>query len=112
MKVVIAPDSFKGSLTAIEAAESIKKGILKAADWEMLLIPLADGGEGTSSVVAASLGAKSVKIKALDALGGEISAEYFMADEVAVMEMSAASGIILIPRDKLNPLKASTYGTG
>lgn len=112
MKIVIAPDSFKGGLSAKQAALSMKKGIERVTDCETVLIPMADGGEGTSEAISEALGAEPVKVSVLDALGRETTAEYHIGDDCAIMEMSAASGIMIIPNSELNPLKASTFGTG
>lgn len=112
MKIVIATDSFKGSMTAQTAAKTIRAGAARAADCETVLVPMADGGEGTAAVVADVLGGKSVKINVQGPLDGEVEAEYFLAGDLAIMEMAVASGIILVDRKDLNPLKASTYGTG
>ncbi|MBR5587000.1 MAG: glycerate kinase [Clostridia bacterium] len=112
MKIVIAPDSFKGSLSAQHAAESIKKGVKSALDCETVLLPMADGGEGTAEVVAGVLAGSEVNLIVKGPLGEPTSATYYIAGDLAVMEMAVASGITLVPREKLNPLKASTYGTG
>lgn len=112
MKIVIAPDSFKGSLSAQQAAESIKKGAEKAVDCETVLIPMADGGEGTAEVVSGVLGGRAETVKVKGPLGDEVEATYYIAGDLAIMEMAVASGIILVPREKLNPLKTSTFGTG
>jgi len=115
MKIVIAPDSFKGSLTAKQAAEAIHTGLLRVfptATYE--LVPMADGGEGTvQSLVDATQGTFRTAL-VLNPLGQTVTAEYgFLGDQrTAVIEMAAASGIQFINQDTRNPLKTTTYGTG
>ncbi|NHW33943.1 glycerate kinase [Paenibacillus aceris] len=115
MKIVIAPDSFKGSLSAKEAALAIERGIRKAApDAETVLVPMADGGEGTvDSLVSATQGT-TVQVTVRGPLLGDVQAEYgILGDgETCVIEMATASGLILIPEEQRNPWLATTYGTG
>lgn len=115
MKIVIAPDSFKGSLTAKQAAEAIHTGLQRVfpdADYE--IVPMADGGEGTvQSLVDATQGTfKHADV--LNPLGQTVSAEYgLLGDQrTAVIEMAAASGIQFINDATKNPLVTTTYGTG
>ncbi len=112
MKIVIAPDSFKGSLSASEAADCIEKGIRRVLDCETLKIPMADGGEGTVLSLAKALGGELVSVKVRGPLDETVDATYCVAGALAVIEMSAASGITLVPKDKLDPKRASSYGTG
>ena len=115
MKVIIAPDSFKGSLTALEVAKSIEKGIKKVdANIETVIVPMADGGEGTvQSLIDASEG---VMVAAMvhDPLLRPFNSFYgIMGDgKTAVIEMAAASGLELLKNDERNALKTSTFGTG
>lgn len=115
MKVIIAPDSFKGSLTAEQAAEAMAAGI---HDYnpaiEVILSPLADGGEGTvQSLVSATKG-RIISTVVQDPLGREIIADYGMLgdEETCVIEIAEASGIMLLKEEERTPLKTSTYGTG
>ena len=115
MKIVIAPDSFKGSLTALQAAEAIEKGlrnIFPAA--EIKKMPMADGGEGTVQSLVDATGGRRLVERVSDPLGIEIEAEYgILGDETtAVIEMAAASGLTLVPPNRRNPLESTTYGTG
>ena len=112
MKIVIAPDSFKGSMTAQQAAQTVKKGALRACECKTILVPMADGGEGTAEVVSEVLGGYPETITVKGPLGDAVKATYYIAGDLAVMEMAVASGITLISQERLNPLKASTYGTG
>lgn len=115
MKIVIAPDSFKESLTALAVAEAIGEGfrrILPQAQYR--LVPMADGGEGlVQSIVDATQGEKfSTQVTA--PLGNKVSASWGMTGDgrSAVIEMAEASGLHLVPTDKRNPLISTSYGSG
>ncbi|MFC2949404.1 glycerate kinase [Virgibacillus sediminis] len=115
MKIVIAPDSFKGSLSAVEAADAIAKGIRKALpDAEAICLPVADGGEGTMETLVTATGGEVRKVLATGPLGNGVEAEYGVLGDgkTCVIEMATASGLARIPEGKLSPLKATTYGTG
>lgn len=115
MKILIAPDSFKGSLSAVEAALSIERGIHKAfPNAETLRLPVADGGEGTLDTLVATTGGKKIPVLVKGPLAQKVDAEYgILGDgETCVIEMAKASGLTLVPKGNLNPLKATTYGTG
>ena len=115
MKIVVAPDSFKGALRSPEVAAVIAAGwrSVRKTD-EVIEIPLADGGEGTAEALRLATGGTRVKVQAHDALMRPVTAEYSMLGdgETAVFEMATASGIELIARDELDPLRATTYGAG
>ncbi len=114
VKVVIAMDSFKGSCSAYEAGEAVRRGILRAVPTAQVEnIPVADGGEGTVEAVIAKGRGVWKPCKAVGPLGDAVSAGYGVLEgETAVIEMSAASGLMLVPPGRLNPLRATTYGTG
>lgn len=114
MKVVVAIDSFKGSLSSFEVGTAVKKGILKVYnDASVVVLPIADGGEGTVDALTKSLNGKLKTVTVTNPLGDKISATYGIIHEnTAVIEMSSAGGITLIPKENLNPLKATTYGVG
>ncbi|MGR3766385.1 glycerate kinase [Rossellomorea sp. NS-SX7] len=115
MKAVIAPDSFKGSMTSIQAAEAIKEGLIKVnPSYKTVLIPMADGGEGTVEALCAILNGELVSAEVRDPLGRRVTASYGWLEETstAVIETAAASGLPLLKNDELNPAIASTYGTG
>lgn len=115
MKVVIAIDSFKGSLSSIEAGMAAKDGILKARpDAEVIVKPLADGGEGTVDALIEGLDGERVDITATGPMGAPVSCYYGLLKETntAVMEMASAAGITLVPDAEKNPLLATTYGVG
>ncbi len=114
MKILIAPDSFKGSATSRKAAEAIGKGVHKVfPDATLIKIPVADGGEGTVEALAESMHGEIIHKAVQGPLGEVIDAEYgILPGEVAVIEMASASGLPLVPDNKRNPLITSTYGTG
>ena len=115
MKIIIAPDSFKGSLTSFQAADAIEKGFLKVLPkTEIVKIPMSDGGEGTVKCLIEATEGKYFKEYVSNPLGKRIEAEYgILGDgETAVIEMASTSGILLIPKEKQNPLYTTTFGTG
>lgn len=115
MKVVIAPDSYKGSLTALEVANCIEEGINRySKDIEIIKIPVADGGEGTVQALIDATNGEIIKLKVCDPLLREIDSFYGILGDgkTAVIEMAAASGLYLLKESELNPLITSTYGTG
>jgi glycerate kinase len=114
MKIVIAPDSFKGNMRSSRVCEIIRLAILREIpDAEVRAFPMADGGEGTVDAMVAATGGKLCSLNVCGPLGNPVEAHYgLLPDGTAVMEMAAASGIELVPHEKLNPLEASTYGTG
>jgi glycerate 2-kinase len=115
MKILIAPDKFKGALSAREAAENIAKGLHDALpDATIEMVPMADGGEGTAEVIYNARGGFWLQCKAHDPLGGEIDARYaWIADEkVAVIEMSEAAGMRRLSENERDPIRATTFGVG
>lgn len=115
MRVLIAPDKFKGSLTAMEACEAIGRG-WKAAwpETECCFAPIADGGEGFADSLRARLGGEWIEAPSHDALGRPIRARYawISSERLAVLEMSEASGLWRIRPEERDPLLANTFGTG
>lgn len=115
MKIVVAIDSFKGSLSSLEAGNAVKEGILKAkSDAEVKIFPLADGGEGTTEALSLGLGGELIKVKVHNPLMREITAEYgiIKSENLAIMEMAASSGITLVNESERDILKATTFGVG
>lgn len=115
MKVVIAIDSLKGSLSSLEAGAAIKEGIKRAIpDAEVVVRPLADGGEGTVEALAIGMGGRLEKVMVTGPLGDAVECTYGILEEskAAIVEMSGAAGITLIPAKKRNPLYTTTYGVG
>ena len=115
MRFILAPDSFKESMSAKEAAEAMERGVKKIfPDADCLIVPMADGGEGTvQSLVDATKG-EIIKEKVTGPLANEVEAEFgLLGDkETAIIEMASASGLMLVPPEKRNPLITTTYGTG
>ena len=112
-KIVVAVDKFKGTMTASEAAEAIKSGIQKGfPQAQTKLFPMADGGDGSLSVVESAVGGEKVFVEATDPLGANIRAPYLMLGDTAFVEMAQVSGLNLIPPQQRDILKASTYGLG
>lgn len=114
-KIIISPDSFKGSLTSTEVANAIKEGIRKLfLDCEIIKIPIADGGEGTTDTLVSALKGEKVKVRVHDPLMRPIEVEYGLADngKTAIIEMAAASGITLLKKEEQDPSLTTTFGTG
>lgn len=115
MKIVIAPDSFKESLTAIQVADSIEKGFRTIfPDADIIKIPMADGGEGTVKSLVDATNGTIIEKTVTGPLGKAVQAFFGLLGngKTAVIEMAAASGLHLVPADKRNPLVTTTRGTG
>jgi glycerate kinase len=115
MKIIIAPDSYKGSLSALEVALSIKKGIARADPAiESVIVPMADGGEGTVQSMVDATNGRIINVSVNDPLSRIINSFYGILGDgsTAVIEMAAASGLPLLSVRERNPLKTSTFGTG
>ena len=115
MRVVVAIDSFKGSLSSIEAGNAVKEAICRLdKNAEVLVKPLADGGEGTVDALASGLDSKIIEIWVNGPLMTNVKAKYCIlkSSNTAVIEMAAAAGITLVSGDEKNPLHTTTYGVG
>ncbi len=113
MNIVIASDSFKGSNSSQRVGEHIALGIRKVfSDADITIIPIGDGGEGTVDAVISQMEGTMRTFRVTGPLGEPVDASYGIAGEIAVIEMASASGLPLVPGDKKDPLKATTYGTG
>jgi glycerate kinase len=115
LKIVVAPQSFKGSLSALEVAKAMALGIGRVLpDAETVLVPVADGGEGTVEALVDATCGQTMTTDVTGPLGEGVTARWgILGDRVTgVVEMAAASGISLVPPGKLNPLVATTFGTG
>jgi len=115
MKILIAPDKFKGSLSAFEVADNIEKGILKVFPKAIVVkVPMADGGEGTVESLVDATGGKIIKTNVKDPLFRDIESFYGILGDgkTAVIEMAAASGLYLLKDYERNPMITTTYGTG
>lgn len=115
MKVCIAIDSFKGSLSTFEAGEAARQGV-KAVypKAEVSVSPLADGGEGTVEAIVSASGGKMIEVSVSGPLGKKVKASYGAIDETktAIIEMASAAGLTLVPVKDRNPLHTTTYGVG
>jgi len=114
MKIILAPDSLKGSLSSIEAAAAMARGFRRVfPDAALTLLPMADGGEGTVSAVLHAVGGRELRVPVQDPLGRTIEASYgILEDGSVILEMAAASGLPLLRPRERNPMEASTFGTG
>ncbi|MDD2578667.1 MAG: glycerate kinase [Eubacteriales bacterium] len=114
MRILIAPDSYKGSLTARQAADCIARAAARIwPEAQIDCLPLADGGEGTAAILTDVCRGRMVPCRAEDPLGRLINTEYgLLPDQTAVIEMASASGLMLLGDTERKPLKASTTGTG
>lgn len=115
MNIVIAPDSFKGSLSALEAGTVIKKAFLEVIpNATVAVIPMADGGEGTLETLLFSTNGKRFQTETHGPLGTKVTTEYGVLgdDETVIIEMAKVSGLPMVPKDKRNPLHTTSYGIG
>ncbi|MBU1677807.1 MAG: glycerate kinase, partial [Bacteroidetes bacterium] len=114
-KVLIAIDSFKGSISSLNAARAIKEGIHSVSDQaEIEIVPIADGGEGTVEAVIEALNGQYIASQVHDPLMRLINARYGLIDagKTAIIEMSAASGLMLLKQSELNAMITTSFGTG
>ena len=113
MKIVIASDSFKGSMSSVDVAQAAEKGIHQVfPDCQVVAVNVADGGEGTVEAIVDALGGEIITAKVSDPLGRKIEARYGIAGDTAIIEMAAASGLPLLKAEERNPWATSTQGTG
>jgi len=115
MRIVIAPNAFKGSLSALDAAQAIAEGLRVATpDAELVLLPIADGGDGTVDALVAAAHGEHRSLRVRGPLGDPVDAGYGVIDRgsTAVIEMAKAAGLALVPPGKRDPRVTSTYGVG
>jgi len=114
MKIVIASDKYKGSLSALQVCKIIEKAIKKIDPAiKTIVSPMADGGEGTVETLVESMGGEIISLEVTGPLGEKVKAGFGMLnDGTAIIEMASASGYVLVPEDRRNPLETTTYGTG
>ncbi|HET6888999.1 MAG TPA: glycerate kinase [Candidatus Udaeobacter sp.] len=115
MRILIAPDKFKGALNAREVAENIARGLREVLpDAEIDIVPMADGGEGTAEAICEARGGSWLKCKAHDPIGREIEARYGWIEDgkLAVMEMSEAAGMRRLTENERDPVHTTTFGVG
>ena len=109
MKTVIAIDSFKGCLDSARAADAVVKGL---AGHDCVVLPVSDGGEGFAAILTAALGGTMATARVHDPLGRPVEASYGLTGQLAIIESAAASGLTLMRPEELDPMSASSYGTG
>jgi len=115
MRIVAAPNAFKGSINAVEAAEAMKQGILAAIpQCDVTCVPVADGGDGLTEVMLAELGGTRVAAMVSGPRMQPLSASFCMVSSrrLAVLEMAKASGLALLAKAQHDPTRTTTYGTG
>lgn len=124
MKIVIAMDSFKGSMTSMEAGNAAKEGVLaQLPDAQVVVKPMADGGEGTMEALVSGFAKEIISVRVQDPLGREITAKYAIVagneqepkeirKKTAIIEMAQAAGLMLLSGEERDPKKASTFGVG
>ena len=115
MKIVIATDSLKGSLTSLEAGQAISQGIHRAVpNADVIVRPIADGGEGTVEALVLGMNGKEITVTVTGPLGTPVECTYGILEtqKTAIIEMSGAAGITLVPQQDRNPLHTTTYGVG
>lgn len=115
MKIVLAPDSFKGSLSALEVCQAMERGIHRVeGEADIISVPMADGGEGTVRSLVDATGGRIITSMVTGPLGEQVEAFFGITGdgETAVIEMAAASGLPLVPEKKRDPSITTTYGTG
>lgn len=115
MKVVVAIDSFKGSISSMEAGYAVRDGILEAVPWAKVLVyPLADGGEGTVEALVDGMGGKRARALVSGPLGERVECVYGILKDkkLAVIEMAQAAGLPMVPEESKNPMNTTTYGVG
>ncbi|MCL5073119.1 MAG: glycerate kinase [Actinobacteria bacterium] len=117
-KIIVACDKYKGNLSALQVCSIIKDAINETAQYlgekvDIIINPMADGGEGTVDTIVESLNGKFVNLKVTGPLGNKVISKFgIIGEKTAIIEMSAASGLWMVPKNRRNPLKTTTYGTG
>ena len=113
MKILICPDKFKGSLTAVEVCRAIEQGLRNSKlDDQIELHPMADGGDGSLDVLSNHFSLNRQELVTVDPLGRSITTYYYYKDDMAFIELASASGLILLAKEERNPMHTNTFGTG
>lgn len=115
MKIIISPDSFKGTMSSVDVAQTIETALKELdASIETVCLPVADGGDGTLQAFVSATQGQLIDVEVFDPLGRKINAQYGVLGDgiTCVIEMAQASGIMLVSEQERNPLKSTTYGTG
>ncbi len=113
MNILVAPNSMKGSLNAFDFAETVEKALLSSGlECTVRKVPVADGGDFTGEILRQAVGAHTVNLIVTGPLGEPVNATYWVSDKKAIIEMAEASGMKQVRSEMLNPLKATSFGTG
>ncbi len=115
MRILVVMDSFKGSMTSLQAGQAVKDGILKVCpDADVIVRPMADGGEGTCEALSYGMDGNKITIEVEGPFGDRINASYFIVNgsDTAIIESASACGITLVSKHRLDPMTASSYGLG
>lgn len=112
LKVLVASDAYKGSLTSREVIQAVKEASERIGQVEVIGLPIADGGEGTLDSILEFLHGKRIPCEVTDPLGRKISTYFGLVNDIAIVEMAASSGITLLSEDERNPLYTTSYGLG
>ena len=113
MKIIIAPQTFKGSLTASEATDCISEAVLDVfPNSEIVKLPIADGGDGTLETLVESYKGKFMESEISDPLGNKVISQWGLIGDIAIIEMARSSGLALIDPKKLDPMNSTSFGTG
>ncbi len=113
MKIIVAADSFKGSLTSVEVGEAVKRGLNNSLPQaKVCIMGIADGGEGTLEAIVYSLQGEIVECPVTGPMGQTVNAQYGIAGDMAVIEIARACGLTLVPEENRNPCVATSYGVG
>lgn len=113
MRILLAPDSFKGSLSSKDVCSALREGILRVSQMDIMEVPIADGGEGTVDAIILSTNGTEHFEEVTGPSGEKVKAHYgILKDKTAIIEMASASGLYLVPQNKRNPLITTSYGTG
>lgn len=112
-KIILAFDSFKGSASSLQLAEAAAEGVREVfPDCLTIVFPIADGGEGTVDALRSAMHARTVTCSVTDPLGEPLEASYAVAGTTALIELASAAGLTLVPEERRNPLRTTTYGVG
>ena len=112
MKILLCLDKFKGSLSAASVCTAIERGLKSVGDFEIIVHPLADGGDGSIEVLKSVIDLNVIKMETVNPLGKKIIAEYYHSTDTAFIELASASGLVLLSEAERNPMYTSTKGTG
>jgi glycerate 2-kinase len=113
MRVLVAPNSMKGTLSSVEFADEVEKGLNKAGIFDIIKLPVADGGDGTAEVLSGIYNSHYVSCKVIDPIGREIISGYFVGkDDTVIIEMASASGLKLLKPAEYSAFKTTSFGTG